>query len=90
MAKAINSHPSVKDMSNLNEEMRRDIDKNMADYLSRLVNSYCKKEFIAISIKDRNSGMEAAFAHLGGSAMSQLTANKLFHDSTQSFLAFIK
>jgi len=90
MAKAINSHPDLKDISNLNEEKRKEIDRKMADYLSRLIKSDCNKEFTAINNKGGTSGTEAAFAHLGGSAMRQLIANKLVNESSQSFLVFIK
>jgi hypothetical protein len=90
IAKAINSHPDLKDMSNLNNEKGSEIDRRMADYLSRLIKSDCKKEFTAINNKDGGPGTEAAFAHLGSSAMRKLIANKLVNEASQSFLVFIK
>jgi len=90
ISRAINEHPNLIDLSNLDANKRADIDNKMAIYLTRIIDSDCKYEFQNVTKYEGNNGMTVAFEFLGKAAMTQLMQNKKVSDSASNFVKYLK
>jgi len=90
LAKAINAHPNLSDITKLDEKKKIDIDTKMATYLQRISEKDCKKEFDNVTKYEGADGMTVAFEFLGKSSMLQLMKNQNVKNSIEEFAKYLK
>jgi len=90
LAKAINAHPNLSDITKLDEKKKIDIDIKMASYLQKLIEKDCKNEFDNVNKYEGANGMTVAFEFLGKSSMMQLMQNQNVKNSIEEFANYLK
>lgn len=90
LAKAINAHPNLSDISKLDEKKKIDIDKKMANYFEKIIEKECKNEFDNVSKYEGANGITVAFEFLGKSSMMQLMQNQNVNNSIEEFTKYLK
>ena len=83
------AHPEVANIANVIPEKKDEINKTMANLLTRLIAEDCKKE-INITVKnDSQAALKLAFESLGRMAMLELMSNKSVSEEFDSMDKYV-
>lgn len=89
IAKAINAHPQLSDISALSERKKADIDQQLARYFERVLFEDCQAPVRDLIKYENADGMRVAFEFLGQVAMKQVMEDPRVTQSVSDFSKYI-
>ncbi len=85
IAKAINAHPHLSDISSLSERKKAEIDQQLARYFERVLFQDCSAPARDLIKYENADGMRVAFEFLGQIAMKQVMEDPKVTQSVSDF-----
>lgn len=89
IAKAINAHPNLSDISALSEGKKVEVDKQLARYFERVLFQDCGAAVRDLVKYENVDGMRLAFEFLGQVAMKQVMEDPKVAQSVSDFTKYI-
>lgn len=85
----MSSHPEIRELSNVTDRNRDDLNKMMAAMLTKLMTENCLTQTKLAIEKDGNEAIKTAFGYMGQLAMQELMANPEVVSSFSKFGEYI-
>lgn len=83
------AHPEIRNLSNVTEANRDELDKSMAALFTRLVTEQCAPQAKLAMEKDGSAAFQAAFGIIGQLAMQELMSNPNVNASFTKFSKYV-
>ncbi|MEX5748295.1 hypothetical protein [Massilia sp. X63] len=85
---SMSAHPEIRSMASINESVRTETNKQMADLVTRLLTVNCTAQTRAAA-QEGGPSMLASFKSLGEVAMMELTSNPSVAESISAYVQFV-
>lgn len=82
-------HPELRNLSNITNQNREELDKKMADMFTRLITESCPAQAKLTMDKEGAEGYQTAFGTIGSLAMQELMSNPEVDSSFKNFVKYI-
>jgi hypothetical protein len=83
-------HPEIVQLSNVSETNREQLDRTLADLVTRLLTENCKEQTkYAMKNEGSETPLKTAFGVVGNLAMQELMANQIVNSATSRFAKYL-